>query len=127
MKCILIDTSARRLSVSLKPTVSIYLLVDGKVVGTESWLGDKTLGTKLLSVVDELLKTNALQLSDIDRVAVHGGPGHYSALRTGITAATFLAMGADLDLVQVSGSSEDELIKQALVNPVVKVITPKYE
>ena len=119
MKILLIDTS--------KPTVSVYLLMDGKVVGTESWLGDKTLGTKLLSVVDELLKTHALQLADIDRVAVHGGPGHYSALRTGITGATFLAMGADLDLVQVSGDSPDELIRQAQENPIVKTIIPKYE
>lgn len=119
MTILLINTS--------KPDVLVALIKDGNIVGQESWTGDKTLGTKLLSVVDELLITNNLKLTELDRVAVHGGPGHYSALRTGITAATFLSYGAHIDLVQIEGEEMETLIAQAQDNQPVKAIVPKYE
>lgn len=118
MNCLLIDTS--------KPQVLVALIKDDKVIGQESWAGDKTLGTKLLSVIDELLVNNSLKLKNVDRIAVHGGPGHYSALRSGIVAATFLAQGTGKDLVQVRGDSLEEMVIQALDGKPVKMIIPTY-
>ncbi|MBI3255458.1 MAG: tRNA (adenosine(37)-N6)-threonylcarbamoyltransferase complex dimerization subunit type 1 TsaB [Candidatus Andersenbacteria bacterium] len=118
MNCLLINTS--------KPQVLVVLMKDGRVVAQESWAGDKTLGTKLLSVIDELLVKNSLKLEDVDRIAVHGGPGHYSALRSGVVAATFLAQGAGKDLVQVTGDGLEEMVEQALTHVPVKVIVLTY-
>lgn len=118
MIAFLIDTS--------KPQVQVVLIKDSEILGKESWMGDKTLGTKLLSVIDELLAKSSLKLEDVDRFAVHGGPGHYSALRSGIVAATFLAQGAGKDLVQIDADEMDEMITQAMVHPSVKGITPRY-
>lgn len=118
MKYILIDTS--------KPNVLVVLGEDEKVLGQDSWAGDKTLSTKLLSAIDALLKKNNVPWADVERLAVHRGPGHYSALRTGITTATFLAMGKDIPLVQVEGEMLEELMKQARENKPVTVVVPKY-
>jgi tRNA A37 threonylcarbamoyladenosine modification protein TsaB len=97
---------------------------DGIIVGEEVWEGDKTLGTKMLSVIDELLVQKGMVLKDVQRIAVHGGPGHYSALRSGIVAATFLS--TDKELVQLSGETQEELKRQALENKPVSAIVPLY-
>jgi len=115
---LLIDTS--------KPQVLVALIKDRKLVGQESWAGDKTLGTKLLSVIDELLVKNSLKLEDINRIAVHGGPGHYSALRSGIVAATFLSQSNKAELVQLTGDTLEAMVREALQNEPVEIIVPKY-
>ncbi|MBI3255486.1 MAG: tRNA (adenosine(37)-N6)-threonylcarbamoyltransferase complex dimerization subunit type 1 TsaB [Candidatus Andersenbacteria bacterium] len=119
MNCLLIDTS--------KPQVLVALIKDGRVADQESWAGDKTLGTKLLSVIDELLVKNSLKLEDIDRIAVHGGPGHYSALRSGIVAATFLAQSSGAELVQIEGDDFEIMIQNALAKEPVQVVVPEYK
>jgi tRNA threonylcarbamoyladenosine biosynthesis protein TsaB len=109
-----------------KPEVLVALVKDGNVLGKETWVGDKTTGTKLLSVIDELLVENNLKLEDIDRVGVHPGPGHYSALRSGIVTATFLAEGAKAELVSVKGEALEEMAKQVEKNEPVEVVVPIY-
>lgn len=109
-----------------KPEVLVALIKDGNVVGKEIWVGDKTTGTKLLSVIDELLVENNLKLEDIDRVGIHPGPGHYSALRSGIVTATFLAEGAKAELVPIDGENLEEMVGQVEKNASVDTVVPVY-
>lgn len=118
MNCLLINTAT--------PQVAVMFVRDGQVVDQESWTGDKTLGTKLLSVVDALLVKQGLHLENIERVAVHHGPGHYSALRTGVMVATFLAMGAQAALVEVEGDDPAAMVSQIERATPVTVVKPRY-
>jgi tRNA threonylcarbamoyladenosine biosynthesis protein TsaB len=58
---------------------------------------------KLLTVfIDELLKENQLKVKNFDAIAVSMGPGSYTGLRIGVSAAKGLAYAADLPLIAVS-------------------------
>ena len=58
---------------------------------------------KLLTVfIDELLKENQLKIKNFDAIAVSMGPGSYTGLRIGVSAAKGLAYAADLPLIAVS-------------------------
>jgi len=45
---------------------------------------NRDLGEKLLTNINAMLKEKDLASSDIKRIAAHKGPGHYSAVRTGV-------------------------------------------
>ncbi len=58
---------------------------------------------KLLTVfIDELLRENQLKIKNFDAIAVSMGPGSYTGLRIGVSAAKGLAYAADLPLIAVS-------------------------
>jgi len=51
--------------------------------------------------VDDVLKKNALQLSDLDAVAVSKGPGSYTGLRIGVSTAKGLCYAGDKPLIAI--------------------------
>jgi tRNA threonylcarbamoyladenosine biosynthesis protein TsaB len=59
--------------------------------------------SRLLTVfVDELLKANNLSMDNFDAVAVSEGPGSYTGLRIGVSAAKGLCYGAGIPLIAIS-------------------------
>jgi tRNA threonylcarbamoyladenosine biosynthesis protein TsaB len=59
--------------------------------------------SKLLTVfVDELLKATHLVATDFDAVAVGQGPGSYTGLRIGVSAAKGICYGAGIPLIGLS-------------------------
>jgi tRNA threonylcarbamoyladenosine biosynthesis protein TsaB len=56
----------------------------------------------LLSMAEDLLKNASLTLRDIDLIAVAHGPGSFTGLRIGVSAANGLAWGAGLPCVGLS-------------------------
>lgn len=59
--------------------------------------------SKMLTVfIDELLKENKLSVSSFDAIAVSEGPGSYTGLRIGVSAAKGLCFGAGIPLIAVS-------------------------
>ena len=61
---------------------------DGKIV--EKVAKKHTQAQMVLPVVEELLKSQKLKLSDITEIKVHTGPGSYTGLRVGIAIANML-------------------------------------
>jgi tRNA threonylcarbamoyladenosine biosynthesis protein TsaB len=57
---------------------------------------------KLHVYIDELLKKNAIQLSQLNAVAVSKGPGSYTGLRIGVSAAKGLAYALNIPLIAIS-------------------------
>lgn len=58
---------------------------------------------KLVTVfIDQLMKQAGLQFADLDAVAVSEGPGSYTGLRIGVSAAKGICYGASLRLVAVN-------------------------
>lgn len=118
MNILLIDTS--------KPEALVALVQDGQLLTKKSWTGDRTLGTKLLLAIEEMLKENSMTFKDLNRIAAHGGPGHYSALRSGVVTGNMLAMGLEIELVQLKGKTIEEMIHEATTSVPVQTIMPSY-
>ncbi|UBH12874.1 tRNA (adenosine(37)-N6)-threonylcarbamoyltransferase complex dimerization subunit type 1 TsaB [Macrococcus armenti] len=94
MKLLHIDTSNHPLSVSI---------TDGDSVLAEFNSGMRiNHSITLMSQVESLLKYTGLTMKDIEGVTVAHGPGSYTGLRIGVTAAKTLAYTLDIPLYSVS-------------------------
>ncbi len=77
------------------------LLSDGRVVERPLAEGS-TRGRALLPTVDSLVAEAGIEGADLGAVAVSLGPGSYTGIRIGVTAAKALAWALSLELVGVS-------------------------
>ncbi|MGY5351770.1 tRNA (adenosine(37)-N6)-threonylcarbamoyltransferase complex dimerization subunit type 1 TsaB [Wenyingzhuangia sp. IMCC45533] len=89
-----IETSTKNCSVGLSKD-GITLAIK------EANNGDYSHAEKLHVFIEELLKENNLDANDIDAVAVGKGPGSYTGLRIGVSAAKGLAYSLDIPLISV--------------------------
>ena len=58
--------------------------------------------TYLASFIDEVVKKAGIKISDLDAVAVGGGPGSYTGLRIGCSLAKGICFGANIPLIACS-------------------------
>lgn len=56
---------------------------------------------KLIPMIEELLISNKLEASDLDCIAISIGPGSFTGLRIGMTAAKGIAFAANLPIIPV--------------------------
>lgn len=115
---LLIDTATEEAHVALARDVNI--------MASHTWKNGRGTGTKLLAGIEEMLSAHNITLKDVTRVAVHSGPGHYSAIRTGIVTASLIGLAQDVEIVEVSGGSMEDMVSQAVITQAVSVVTPKY-
>ncbi len=58
---------------------------------------------KLLTVfIEEIFKENKISIKELDAVAVSKGPGSYTGLRIGVSAAKGIAYGGNIPLIAIS-------------------------
>jgi len=89
---------------------SAALSVDGEVCERIE-VGQNIHSQVLLSMINELFQESALEVGQLDAVAVGQGPGSFTGLRIGIGVAQGIAYGADCPMIGVS--SLDALALQA--------------
>ena len=89
-----IDTSSRHGGVALCDA-------DGAVIEARLWRSTANHTAQLMPAVAELLKAQDTRAADLDAVAVALGPGPFSALRVGVSAAKGLAMAAGFPIIGV--------------------------
>ena len=89
-----IETSDRTCSVALseKDTVVDMLCEEG----------EKNHAAKLTVLIDSLLKNHHLQPEELSAVAVSKGPGSYTGLRIGVSAAKGICYALDIPLIGVN-------------------------
>jgi len=75
---------------------------------------------RLLTVfAEEILKRNQLKTTDIDAVAVSKGPGSYTGLRIGVSAAKGFCYANQIPLIAIS-------TLEAMTDHVIKFVPEKY-
>ena len=89
-----LDTSTRYAGVAIAN--------EDRVVASHSWHSTYNHTTELMPVVAQILRHASLNPADLDGVAVALGPGGFSALRVGISAAKGLALVGKIPIVGVS-------------------------
>ncbi len=94
MKILALETSAK--------AVSAAITENGKVLASGYQDTGLTHSRTLMPIVEHLFKNTGMKLVDMDAVAVANGPGSFTGIRIGVSAAKGLAFGADKPLVGVS-------------------------
>ncbi len=89
-----IETATTNCSVSLAENGNVLAL-------KEDYNNTYSHAEKLHVFIDEILKENKLKLADIDAVAVSKGPGSYTGLRIGVSAAKGLCFSLDIPLISI--------------------------
>ena len=89
-----IDTSSRYGGVALSGE-------DGMVVEARVWRSTANHTAQLMPAVTALLSTRGVKAADLDGVAVALGPGPFSALRVGVSAAKGLAIAGGFPIFGV--------------------------
>lgn len=78
-------------------------LCDGGRLIAEQFLNTKhTHSQTLLPMVESMLKSADITLSDVDAIAVTSGPGSFTGLRIGIASVKGMAIGANKSCIEVS-------------------------
>ncbi|MAF80391.1 tRNA (adenosine(37)-N6)-threonylcarbamoyltransferase complex dimerization subunit type 1 TsaB [bacterium] len=121
MSTLLIDTA--------HPEASVSVATGDKIVATQSWRSDNALGSALLVAIDDVLAKEGIARSDIECVAVHRGPGHYSALRAGIVTASLLAdvLAVPLKHFATNDVTSPTFLKELDRSESVTMVQPQYE
>ncbi len=94
MKLLAIDTSSRHGGVALADG-------DGSVVEARLWRSSANHTAQLMPALAELLAAQEIRAAQLAGVAVALGPGPFSALRVGVSAAKGLAMAGGFPIVGV--------------------------
>ncbi len=93
MKLLAFDTSSSACSVGLS--------IDGKVTWRHE-IAPMQQAKLILPIINELLKTAQIQITELDAIAFGCGPGSFTGVRIGVSVAQGLAFAADKPLIPVS-------------------------
>ena len=114
------------LNIDTSTTVcSVALAKEGKMVACKESNEGLNHSVLLGCFIDELLKENQLEVSQLDAVAVSMGPGSYTGLRIGVSLAKGICFGANIPLIAVptlqalAQSVANELQEDALYCPMI--------
>jgi len=95
--------------------------------------GERKQSEKLLSGIDAFLKADKKKLSEITGIGAVTGPGRFTSLRIGVTAANILAFGLNVPVAGIAaGDFKDyqELVKKMIIKlsraKAGKIILPSY-
>lgn len=94
MKILALETAAK--------AVSAAITEDGKVLASAFQDTGLTHSRTLMPLVELLLRNTDMTAADLDAVAVSAGPGSFTGVRIGVSAAKGLAWAADRPCVPVS-------------------------
>lgn len=94
MRILALETSAK--------AVSAAITEDGRVLASGYQDSGLTHSRTLMPIVEHLLKNTGMALKDCGAVAVAAGPGSFTGIRIGVSAAKGLAFGAELPAAGVS-------------------------
>ena len=82
---------------------SVALAKEGKIIASKEYNGDNYSHSKLLTVfIEDIFKETKIDIKTIDAVSVSKGPGSYTGLRIGVSAAKGISYALNIPLLSVS-------------------------
>ncbi len=82
---------------------SVAIGVNGKLLALkEDYDSSYSHAERLHNFIKDILAENKLELSDLDAIAVSKGPGSYTGLRIGVSAAKGLCFSLDIPLISIA-------------------------
>lgn len=81
---------------------SVALLKDGRLIASQLYSLEKSHSALLHVLIKQLLENAGFATTDLSAVAVAEGPGSYTGLRIGVSAAKGLCLALDVPLIAVS-------------------------
>ena len=94
MKILALETSAK--------AVSVAVAEDGKILCSRFANDGQTHSVTMMPMLDEMLHVSGMTLDDMEAIAVSHGPGSFTGLRIGVSAAKGLAWAKGLPCCGVS-------------------------
>lgn len=94
MKILALETSAKAVSAAVSE--------NGKVLASGYQDTGLTHSRTLMPIVEHILKNTGLSVADMDAIAVANGPGSFTGIRIGVSAAKGLAFAANKPAIGVS-------------------------
>lgn len=80
---------------------SVSIASNGKILGIKESRDEKSHASLLTVFIGELMSQLKIDFSNLDAVAVSKGPGSYTGLRIGVSAAKGIAYGAGIKLIGI--------------------------
>jgi len=123
MRVLAIDTALAACSAAVLDTV------EGGIVASESLPMTRGHAEALMPLLARLMKKARMSFRDLDRVAVTTGPGSFTGLRVGLSAARGIALAAGLPAVGLSTLSAYAAphLAEDDTTPVVAAIDARHE
>jgi tRNA threonylcarbamoyladenosine biosynthesis protein TsaB len=110
-----------------KPEAELYLLEDVKKLAELKWQAHLKLAETLNSRIEEILNKLSILYEDLDAIAVYKGPGSFTGLRIGISAANALAYSLGVPIIACGGNDWLETAANKLATGGTdKIAVPKY-
>lgn len=83
-------------------TCSVAISYNGKLISTNT-TSESNMHTKRINLmIEELMSQNSMDLKDLAAISVSIGPGSYTGLRVGLSAAKGLAFALDIPIIGIS-------------------------
>jgi len=94
-----------------EPIAEVALFEGTTQLATNSWEGKRLLARTIHRHIDDLLKSQNKQLSDIQGIVGFRGPGSFTGVRIGLTVVDTLAYSLNVPIV---GAMGDEWASQGI-------------
>jgi tRNA threonylcarbamoyladenosine biosynthesis protein TsaB len=109
------------------PKAELYLF-DGEEKKAElKWQAHLKLAETLNSKIEEILNKSSISYDDLDGIAVYKGPGSFTGLRIGMSAANALAYAQDIPIAAVMGENWlTKGVKTLQIGRDDKIAIPEY-
>ncbi len=88
-----------------KPEAQVGLYRNGQPVAHETWQAHRQLAETIHNKIEELLQQAGADWQALGGIIVFQGPGSFTGLRIGISAANALAYGLQVPVVGVTGKN----------------------
>ena len=126
-KILAMDTSTK--------TLACAIVEKGQVIQASHSAAERNHALKLIPIVQELLALENIASKDLDGIAVGIGPGSYTGVRVGVTAAKTLAWTVDKPVAAVSslyalaltGAAQAESVIQDLPEHAKLIVYPMMD
>jgi tRNA threonylcarbamoyladenosine biosynthesis protein TsaB len=86
-----------------KPEAELYVLKNEQKLAELKWQAHLKLAETLNSKVEEILNKSSISYENLEGIAIYKGPGSFTGLRIGFSAANSLAYGLGIPVVARGG------------------------